>query len=146
MRVAHPSQSATAVIAAVLCLASAPALAEDIGAAANTVLDRHLQAFAAHDIDALMEDYGEDAVFVTPGGILQGKQAIRAMFEELVPEFAAPGASLTLERRLARGPLAYTLWSAETPEHSYTFATDTLYVEDGLIRYQTFAADVREKQ
>lgn len=143
MRLVHPSQPAVAIIGAMLCLASARALAEDT---TNAVLDRHLHAFAAHDVDAIMQDYGEDAVFVTPRGILEGKREIRAMFEQLVPEFAAPGASLTLERRLARGPLAYTLWSAETPAHSYTFATDTLYVEDGLIRYQTFAADVRGKE
>ncbi len=146
MRFARPPGPATVMLGAALCLVSVPAPAQDAGAEANAVLDRHLRAFATHDIEALMKDYSENAVFVTPSGVLEGKPAIRALFEALVHEFEAPGARLTLERRLAQGPLAYTLWSAETPEHSYEFATDTLYVEDGLIRYQTFAADVRGKE
>jgi hypothetical protein len=35
--------------------------------------------------------------------------------------------------------------SAETPQNSYRLATDTIYVRDGRILYQTFAADVQAK-
>ena len=146
MRFTPSPGPATVMLGAALCLVSVPVPAQDAGAEANAVLDRHLRAFAAHDVEALMKDYSENAVFVTPSGVLEGKPAIRALFEALVPEFEAPGARLTLERRFAHGPLAYTLWTAETPRHSYTFATDTLYVENGLIRYQTFAAEMREKE
>jgi hypothetical protein len=37
------------------------------------------------------------------------------------------------------------IWSAETPHNSYRFATDTIYVVDGPILYQTFAADIVAK-
>ena len=36
-------------------------------------------------------------------------------------------------------------WSAETPQNSYRFATDTIYVVDGRILYQTFAAVIQAK-
>ncbi|MFT3816660.1 MAG: hypothetical protein QM750_03370 [Rubrivivax sp.] len=34
--------------------------------AAAAVFDRHLAAFARHDLDAVMADDGQDSVFVTP--------------------------------------------------------------------------------
>lgn len=37
------------------------------------------------------------------------------------------------------------IWSAETPQNSYRFATDTTYVVDGRVLYPTFAADVVAK-
>jgi len=119
--------------------------AEQAPSPAAAVLDRHLQAFAAHDVDAIMADYGEDAVFITPQGVLKGKTEIRSLFEALVEEFSAPETTVTVHQRHASGPVTYITWSAETPRNSYRFATDTLYVVDDRIRYQTFAAAISAK-
>lgn len=132
--------------AALLTLALAvPALAGD-APTADAVLDRHLAAFAADDVDAIMADYAPDAVFVTPFGVHAGHAEIRALFEGLVAEFSDPAAKITVLGRESAGPVAYIVWTAETPIHSYAYATDTLVVEDGLIRYQTFAADIVAKE
>lgn len=112
---------------------------------ANAVLDSHLKAFASGNVDAVMADYAEDAVFMTPEGVLKGKAEIRSLFERLIKEFSSPDASLTVNKRYASGPVAYITWSAKTPENVYHLATDTLYVADNRIRYQTFAAHITPK-
>ena len=113
--------------------------------AAAAVFDRHLAAFAKNDIDAIMADYGEGAVFVTPQGVFEGLAAIRSLFEDLLAEFSAPGTTMRLGQRQVVGPLVLVTWSAETAKNRYTFATDSLYVVDDLIRWQTFAAVITAK-
>ena len=75
-------------------------------------------------------------------GILKGPAEIRPLFEAMIKEFSSPDANSTIQERHASGPVAYMIWSAETPQNSYRFATDTIYVVDGRILYQTFAADI----
>lgn len=113
---------------------------------ADAVLDRHLAAFAAHDVDAVLADYHDDAVFITPQGVLTGKAQIRQLFETLIAEFDAPETRISVHERYAAGPVAYIVWSAETPAHRYPFVTDTLFVDDDRIRHQTFAAEVVAKE
>lgn len=109
------------------------------------VFDRHVAAFANHDIDAVMADYSEDSVFVTPEGVFEGKVAIRSLFDGLLAEFSAPETTLNIHQRQVVGPLVHVTWSAETPKNAYPFATDTLLVVDGRIRWQTFAAVITPK-
>jgi ketosteroid isomerase-like protein len=106
------------------------------------VLDRHLATFARHGIDAIVSDYGEDSVFVTPQGVFEGKAVIRSLFQDLLAEFSAPETKLSLQQRQVVGSLVHVAWSAETPKNRYSFATDTLFVVDGRIRWQTFAAEI----
>lgn len=137
-------QLSALALAAVLSGSALPAAAgEDTSAA--TVLDHHLHAFAAGDVDAVLADYTEDSLFITPQGILKGPTAIRPVFEAMIKEFSSPNARSTIHERHTSGPVAYIIWSAETPRNSYRFATDTIYVIDGRILYQTFAADVVAK-
>lgn len=141
--------ASVAIAAAILALPVAaapepavttPGAAQPASSPASAALDRHLAAFAKHDVDAIMADYSDQAVFITPDGVLNGKTQIRSLFEGLVAEFSSPEASVTIHQRYAAGPIAYITWSAQTPKNRYEFATDTLYVEGGLIHYQTFAA------
>ena len=57
---------------------------EDRSAAA--VLDHHVHAFAAGDLDAMLADYTEDSVFITPQGVLTGPAEIRPLFEAMIEE------------------------------------------------------------
>ncbi len=38
----------------------------------TTVVGRHFQAFLAGDVEAIMQDFGDDAVVCTPDGTLRG--------------------------------------------------------------------------
>ena len=111
----------------------------------SDVLDRHLKSFAEHDVDGVLADYSSDAVLFVPTGALKGRDAIKSLFEALVPEFAKPGSSFTMQHRTIDGDHAYIIWSAETADNSYEFATDTFVVRNGKIVAQSFAAKIKSK-
>ena len=111
----------------------------------SDVLDRHLNSFAKYDLAGILADYSSDAVLFTPTGPLRGLAAIKPLFQALVSEFAKPGSSFTMQQRCIEGDHAYILWSAETAENSYEFATDTFVVRNGKIVAQSFAAKIKRK-
>jgi hypothetical protein len=51
------------------------------------------------------------------------------LFQGLVSEFAKPGSSFTMQQRWIDGDHGYILWTAETADNSYEFATDTFVVD-----------------
>ena len=104
----------------------------------SDVLDRHLKSFAEYDVDGVVADYSSDAVLFAPTGPLKGPDAIRPLFEALISEFAKPGSSFTMQLRCIEGDHAYILWTAETADNSYEFATDTFVVRNGKIIAQSF--------
>jgi hypothetical protein len=64
-------QLSALALAAVFSGSAIPATAEEETSAA-AVLDHHVQAFAAGDVDAMLADYTEDSVFITPQDIFEG--------------------------------------------------------------------------
>jgi ketosteroid isomerase-like protein len=112
----------------------------------SDVLDRHLNSFAKYDLDGILADYSSDAVLFTPTGPLRGPAAIKALFQTLISEFAKPGSSFTIQHRSIEGNYGYILWTAETADNSYEFATDTFVVRDGKIVAQSFAAKIKRKR
>jgi ketosteroid isomerase-like protein len=112
----------------------------------SDVLDRHLKCFAEYDLEGVLADYSSDAVLFVPTGPLRGQDAIRPLFEGLISEFAKPGSSFTMQQRCVDGDHAYILWTAETADNSYQFATDTFVVRNGKIAAQSFAAKIKAKQ
>ena len=112
----------------------------------SVVLDRHLKSFAEGDIDGILADYSSDAVLFVPGGPLRGPGAMRPLFEGLISEFAKPGAKFTMQEQWIDGDYAYIVWTAETADNSYEFATDTFVVRNGKIIAQSFAGKVKAKR
>ena len=111
----------------------------------SDVLDRHLNSFAKYDLAGILADYSSDAVLFTPTGPLRGPAAIKPLFQALVSEFAKPGSSFTMQHRSIEGDHGYILWTAETADNSYEFATDTFVVRNGKIVAQSFAAKIKRK-
>jgi len=109
------------------------------------VLAHHFECFASRDLDGIAGDYSANALFFTPDGVLHGPEAIRGVFENLLREFAKPGASITSKKRLIEGEYAYSVFSAETPDNSYELANDVFVVRNGSIQMQAFTAKVRRK-
>jgi ketosteroid isomerase-like protein len=126
------------VFAAMLPLTNA-AFAET---AAETFAAARLADFGAGNVEALIAQYADDAIVITPQGVLHGPQEIRPMIEGIVAEFAEPGATFNLIAQAAEGDVATFVWSAHTAVHTYDFAAETYVLEDGLIIYQTFAAQM----
>lgn len=106
------------------------------------VLDHHLEAFGRQDMDENLSDYREDSTLITHEERYEGIDEIEGAFEALFEEFDDPEAEITVDRKIIEGEIAYITWSAETPENSYEFATDTFLIRDGTIEVQTLGAVV----
>ena len=106
----------------------------------------HLQAFGVGNVDAIMADYSEDAVLITPDGTLKGYAQIRSLFEQIFATMFPPDStSLTLVRQVVEGDIAYILWSASSSHYHAPLGTDTFVMRDGKIVAQTFAAQMEAK-
>lgn len=73
----------------------------DAAGGALEVVERHLAAFNAADLDAVMADFDDEAVFATAEQLVVGARSIRALFGD---SFAAPvEARLALQRAVEQG-------------------------------------------
>ncbi len=116
----------------------------EIGKQTEETLLKHLQAFGSGDVDAIMADYDEAAVFIMPNGPLWGRDEIRLFFESLVADLP-PGSALEVSEQIVEGEIAYIVWSGESEKLKVPFATDTFIVRDGKIVAQTLAAQMERK-
>lgn len=104
---------------------------------AGELLGRHLEASGRQDIDQLVGDYAEDAVVVSRGDVYRGRDEIREHFEEMFAgELGADSEFEMLGQDVAEGVATFT-YRMETPEETWEFATDSLFVEDGKIAAHT---------
>ncbi len=76
-------------------------------ATTKDVLERHLKCFGEGDLMGILSDYAPGAVFFTPNGPLQGPDAIRPLFEQLLAEFGKPGATFSMKLQSVEGDYAY---------------------------------------
>ena len=121
-----------------------PVFAEDIDHP-TAILERHNAAFAAGNVDAMLADYAEGAVFIGPMGVLRGHDQIGAFFTAVMAEFAKPGASFTVKQTEFTDNVAYFTWQAETADNVYELGGDTFVIEDGKIATQTLTLKATPK-
>jgi uncharacterized protein (TIGR02246 family) len=95
------------------------------------VLERHLQALAVGDVDALMADYADDAVVISGPNPIRGREAITQMFKAI----SANPPQIVEEVHVVDGEVGYITWHSD----HMPFGTDTFVVRDGKIVYQTVA-------
>lgn len=119
---------------------------DSVAKSTEDVLDHHLEAFGAGDLRGILQDYTNESIIITPDGVLRGPDQITPLFQAFLSEFAKPGASFAMRQRMIEGETAYIVWSAETADNVYEFATYTFWIHDGKILTQTFAAKTDPKQ
>lgn len=101
------------------------------------VIDNHLRA-AKVGVDAVMEDYAEDSVLVTPNTTHRGRNEIRQFFTNFLNGLPAGFFdAFKLNRQEVVGDAGYILWESKP---WLRLATDTFLVRNGKIRFQSFAA------
>lgn len=111
----------------------------------EAILKRHLDAFGAGDMDAILADYTDDAVIVTNTGTYRGLDELPEFFGPLFEEFGQDGVELGVDQQIIEGQHAYITWHASTPDNDYEFATDTFDIVEGKITFQSFGAVVTPK-
>lgn len=122
------------------------AIAQPCTAQEQEVLDvfnRHVAAFTSGNLDAVMNDFDEHSVVVTPDGIFEGRERIRALYQNLLAEFGridrgdSPG--LAFDVLHVRHDTLFTAWHAESKHHVFPFGTDTFICNGDRFQRQSIA-------
>jgi len=72
------------------------------------VLEHHLGALTAGDLDAILGDYTDDSTLIGPDGPVRGRQAIRAFFESGLDSLFKPGTyEFTMDKTQVADDIAY---------------------------------------
>jgi hypothetical protein len=82
-----------------------------------------------------VEDYSDDAVFITPAGVKRGKAGVREGFVQLLSD--VPNADWALPTQIYEGDVLFLEWAADAGATFADDGIDTFVFRDGLIRVQT---------
>jgi uncharacterized protein (TIGR02246 family) len=99
------------------------------------VFTHHAQALGAGDLDEIVADYADDAVFITPAGIRRGQDGIREAFTQLLAD--VPNAAWELKTQIYEDDVLFLEWAATAATTKVEDGIDTFVFRDGLIRLQT---------
>jgi ketosteroid isomerase-like protein len=107
------------------------------------VFQHHAEALGAEDLDAIVADYADDAVFITPDGVRRGAAEIRAAFAQLIADI--PHASWDLKTQIYEADVLFLEWAADAEETFADDGIDTFIFRDGMIRLQTVRYTLQRK-
>jgi len=129
------------LLAATLVLSiSAPAASQDASEARTPeqVVKHHLDAFTHHDLEAVLSDYADDAIFIAPKQTVQGKAALRKMFESFFANGNAKTPAAVFEAKVtADGDVGYEHWVMNPGQPGSIEGTDAFVVRHGKILFHT---------
>jgi hypothetical protein len=101
------------------------------------VVNSHLAAFA-EGLDALVADYDESSVIITPRKVFRGLDQVRSFFDTFLREIPEGfWDAFKLNSRVEDRQFALLVWEAKP---WVLYATDSLYIADSKIKVQTFAS------
>lgn len=107
------------------------------------VFAHHAEALGAEDIDSIVSDYTDDALFITPEGVKRGPHGVREGFERLLSD--VPGASWELPTQIFEDDILLLEWQAESEETFVEDGIDTFVFSGGKIRVQTVRYTLRRR-
>ena len=85
------------------------------------VFAHHVEALGGGDLEGIVTDYAEDAVFISPAGVLRGPDGIRAAFTQLLAD--VPSADWTLKTQIFEGDVFFLEWVRTPARRSWTTAS-----------------------
>jgi ketosteroid isomerase-like protein len=104
------------------------------------VFAHHGQALGAEDLEGIVADYTEDAIFIVQKKVYRGKDGARQIFTQMLGE--VPQAQWELEPVFADDVL-YLEWKAAGGGRRIEDGIDTFIFRDGMIRVQTVVYTVQ---
>jgi ketosteroid isomerase-like protein len=107
------------------------------------VFQHHAQALGAGDLEEIVADYTDDAVFITPAGTKHGKDGVREGFTQLLAD--VPNADWTLKTQIYEGDVLFLEWAAEAAQTRVEDGIDTFVFRDGEISVQTVRYTLQRK-
>lgn len=108
------------------------------------VWEHHCIAFAAADIDGVMSDFADDAIYVTANNVIKGKENIRNLYDSHFKSMNK-GDSSTIISQTIEGEIVFFEWAADTANTSISDGVDTFVIRNGFIAAQTMRCTVVNK-
>ena len=99
------------------------------------IFQHHGSALIAGDIDEIVADYTDDAVIITPVGVLRGKDGVREAFTRLLEDL--PNAKWEIPTQIFEGDILFIEWNAVSEATRAMDGIDTFVFSDDGIRVQT---------
>ena len=140
-----------AIAAVLFSLTATAAIAAD---SPQAVLDHHVKAMTAGDLDAVMADYADDALLVAPHGIapgqsnvsgndvFSGKANIRKFFAVLTDKDHNPSFKTMTSTFESRGnDVMLMKWMQNKGKPDQVSGTDTWIIRGGKVITQVVAVD-----
>jgi SnoaL-like domain len=103
----------------------------------EAIVSHHSDAFVARDIDAIMSDYTEDSVLITPDGVYTGLESIQSRLQEAMQLGDQSESPFTATNTQIVGPVAYVQWEWPMADGSALYGSDTFIISHGKISNQT---------
>ena len=113
------------------------------GRSPREVFQHHAEALGAEKLEGIVADYSDDAIFITPEGVLRGKDGIRQAFTKLLAD--VPQAKWDLPTQIYEEGHPALEWSADSECTRVDDGIDTFVFRDGLIRVQTVRYTLQHK-
>jgi uncharacterized protein (TIGR02246 family) len=105
--------------------------------ASEAVIQHHLQALLANDMDEVLADYTEDSRWFIGDQAFRGLDQIRTGHEMIFQLAPAGATDLSIDEFRADGDLVYITYHGESPVVTVPFGSDTFIVVDGKIVTET---------
>jgi ketosteroid isomerase-like protein len=105
----------------------------------RTVVQGHLDALLAADVERTLADYTDESVMIASGSVLKGLDALRPVFAMACEMFAPESSEFTLDSFDVDGEYGLITWRLRFDGGEITFGTDTFHVRDGKIALQAAA-------
>jgi ketosteroid isomerase-like protein len=99
------------------------------------VYEQHSLAMVAGELEHIVADYADDAIFITRAGVLRGKNGVRAGFTRLFEDL--PNPRFDVRTRIFEGDVLFLEWSATSAASRADDGVETFVVRDGEIVLQT---------
>ena len=99
------------------------------------IFEHHAGALIAGDLEGIVADYDDDALFITPDGVLRGKDGVRQGFTKLLGDL--PDAAWEVPTQVFEGDILFIEWSAVAAKTRVDDGVDTFVFSDEGIRVQT---------
>jgi ketosteroid isomerase-like protein len=99
------------------------------------VFQHHAEVLIDGDLDGIVDDYADDAVIITPDGVLRGKDGVREAFTKLLGD--VPNAEWQVPTQIFEGDVLFITWSAKAADTYVEDGVDTFLFRDGEIVVQT---------
>jgi ketosteroid isomerase-like protein len=99
------------------------------------IFQHHAGALIAEDIDEIVADFTDDALFITPAGVLTGKTGVREGFTALLNDL--PNAEWDIPTQIFEGDVLFIEWNAVSEATLAMNGVDTFVFGDDGIRVQT---------